>query len=128
MSHVTHSLKCADISIFSSEISKFGYIRKYRCRLHFATWLIILLTFFESSNIFSINMVTILMMSTKLASPGLLKIKIFQYNSYDIIIPDYDVINKIFLRDSNCIVDVLMWPKFSDCRISMSEVIITSIL
>ena len=54
------------------------------------------------------NMVTILMMSAKLASPGLLKIKIFQNNSYDIIIPDYDVTNKIFSRDSNCIVDVLM--------------------
>ena len=74
------------------------------------------------------NMVTILMMSAKLASPGLLKIKIFQNNSYDIIIPDYDVTNKIFSCDSNCIVDVLMCPKFGDCRISMSEVIITSIL
>ena len=28
---------CADISIFSSEISKFCYIRKYKYRLHFGT-------------------------------------------------------------------------------------------
>ena len=36
-------------------------------------------------------MVTILMMSTKLVTPGLLKIKIFQKKRYDIIIFDYDV-------------------------------------
>ena len=35
MSHVTHHLSCADISIFSSEICKFCYIRKYRYRFHF---------------------------------------------------------------------------------------------
>ena len=37
-------------------------------------------------------MVTILMISAKLATPGLLKIKIFQNEGYDAIIPDYDVI------------------------------------
>ena len=35
-------------------------------------------------------MVTILMMSAKLASPELLKIKLFQNKGYDAIIPDYD--------------------------------------
>ena len=39
----------------------------------------------------------------------------------------HDVTN-ILLRDSNYIVDVFMWPKFSNCSISMSEVITTSIL
>ena len=34
MNHVTHPLSSADISIFSSEISKFCYIKKYRYRLH----------------------------------------------------------------------------------------------
>ena len=37
MNHVTNSLSSADISIFSSEISKFCYIKKYRYRLHFDT-------------------------------------------------------------------------------------------
>ena len=37
MNHVTHSLSPADISIFSSKISKFCYIRKYSYRLHFGT-------------------------------------------------------------------------------------------
>ena len=55
-----------------------------------------------------INIVTILMMSAKLASPGLLKIKIFQNKGYDVIIPDYNVTNKILSRDSNYIVDVVM--------------------
>ena len=73
-------------------------------------------------------MVTILMMSAKLASPGLLKIKIFLNNGYDITIPNYDVTNKILSRESKCIVDAVMWPKFGDCSISMKEVIINSIL
>ena len=37
MNHVTHPLSSADISIFSPEISKFCYIKKYRCRLYFHT-------------------------------------------------------------------------------------------
>ena len=37
MNHVTHPLSSADISIFSSEISKFCYIMKYRYRLYFDT-------------------------------------------------------------------------------------------
>ena len=53
-------------------------------------------------------MVTILMMSTKLATPGLLKTKTFRNKGYDVIILDYDVTNKILSRDSNYIVDVFM--------------------
>ena len=54
-------------------------------------------------------MVTILMMSVKLATPGLLKIKIFQNAGYNVIISDYDdVTNKTLLRDSNYIIDVVM--------------------
>ena len=73
-------------------------------------------------------MVTILMMSAYLASPGLLKIKIFPSKGYNVIIPDFDVTNKILSRDANYIADVVMWPKFGNCSISMREVIITSIL
>ena len=58
--------------------------------------------------IFSINMVTILMLSANLATPGLPKIKIFRNKGHDVRIPDYDVTNKILLRDSNYIVDVVM--------------------
>ena len=78
-------------------------------------------------------MVTILMISAKLATPGLLKIKIFRNKGYgaiipdyDVIIPDYDFINKIFLRDSNYIVDAVMWLKFGSSSISMRESIIAS--
>ena len=73
-------------------------------------------------------MVTILIMSTKLATPGLLKIMIFRNKGYDVKIRDYDVNNKIVSRYSNDIVDVVMWPKFGNSSISMREVIITSIL
>ena len=63
-------------------------------------------------------------MSEKLATPGLLKI--FQNKDHDVIIPDYDIINKIFSSDSNYIVDVVIWPKFGNSSISMREIIIIS--
>ena len=40
----------------------------------------------------------------------------------------YDVTSKILSRDSNYIVEVIMWPKFGNSSISMTEVIITPIL
>ena len=46
-------------------------------------------------------MVTILMLSAKLATPGLLKIKISQNKGYAVIILDYDVSSKILSLDSN---------------------------
>ena len=66
-------------------------------------------------------------MSAKMATPGLLKIKVFWNKGYDVIISVNDVTNKILSRDSNYIVDVFMWPKFGNSSISMREVI-TSIL
>ena len=73
-------------------------------------------------------MVEFLMMSAKLATLGLLKIKVFWNKGYDVIISVHDVTNKILSRDSNYIVDVVMWPKFGNSSISMREVIIRSIL
>ena len=73
-------------------------------------------------------MATILMMSAKLASPALLKLKIFQNKADDVIILDYDVTNNILSLDSNYIVDVGMLPKFCNCSISLRDVFITSIL
>ena len=46
-------------------------------RLDFETKLLILLTFLESMKIILIKKVAILVMSAKMATPGLLKIKIF---------------------------------------------------
>ena len=37
MNPVTHPLSSADISIFSPEISKICYIKKYRYRLYYTT-------------------------------------------------------------------------------------------
>ena len=50
------------------------------------------------------------MMSAKMAMPGLLKITVFWNKGYEVIISVHDVINKILSRDSNYIVDVVMWP------------------
>ena len=73
-------------------------------------------------------MVIILMMSAKMATPGLLKITVFWNKGYDVIIFVHDVTSKILSRDSNYIVDVLIGSKFDNSSISMTEVIITSIL
>ena len=77
MNHVTRSLSSNDISIFSPEISKFCYMKKYRYRLHIDTSFVVLLTYFESLKISLMNMVAILMMSAKIATLGLLKITVF---------------------------------------------------
>ena len=71
-------------------------------------------------------MVTILIMSIKMAAPGLRKIKVFWKKCYDIIIYVSGVTNKIL--SSDYIVDVLMWPKFGNSSISIKEFIITSSL
>ena len=48
------------------------------------------------------------MMSAKMATLGLLKIKVFRNKGYDVIISVYDVINKNLSRDSNFIADVVV--------------------
>ena len=68
------------------------------------------------------------MMSTNMATPGLIKIKVFWNKGYNVIISVHDVTNKIISRDSSYIVDVVMWPKFGNSSIIMREVIIASIL
>ena len=73
-------------------------------------------------------MVTILMMSAKMATLGLLKIKVFWNKGYDVIASNCDVTDKVLSPDSNYIVDVVMWPKFGNFSIYIREVIITSML
>ena len=92
---MTHSLSFAGISIFSTEINKFCYIKNYRYRLHFGTQFLVLLTFLS----FLINMVTILLILGKMTTLGLLKIKVFWNKGFDVIIFDIDVTNKILKRE-----------------------------
>ena len=66
------------------------------------------------------------MMSAKMATLGLLKIKVFWNKDYDVIICVHDVTNKILSRHSNYIVNVVIWPKFGKSSSSMKELIITS--
>ena len=61
-----------------------------------------------SLRIVLIDMVTILMMSAKMATLGFLKIKVFSNKVYDVINSSHDVTNKILSRGSNYIVDVIM--------------------
>ena len=66
------------------------------------------------------------MMSGKLATLGLLEIKVFWNKGYEVIIYVHEVINKILSNDSNHIVDVAMWPKFGNSSVFVREVIIIS--
>ena len=59
-------------------------------------------------------MVEFLMMSAKLATLGLLKIKVFWNKGYEVITSVSDVTNEILSRDSDYIVDLVMWPKFGN--------------
>ena len=53
-------------------------------------------------------MVTILIMSAKMATPGLLEITVFLKKGYDVIISVHDVTNKFLSRYSNYIIDVVI--------------------
>ena len=68
------------------------------------------------------------MMSTKMATLGLLKIYVCWNKSCDVIISVHNVTNNILSHDSNYIVGMVMWPNFSNSSISMREVNITLIL
>ena len=67
-------------------------------------------------------MVAVLMVSAKLATLSVFKIKVFWNKEDQVIIYAPDVTSKVLSRDSNCIVDVVMRPKLG----SIKEVAITS--
>ena len=66
--------------------------------------------------------------SSRIATLYLLKIKVVWDKGYDVITSAHDVTNKVLSRDSNHIIDKVMWPKFANYSISMREVMTTSIL
>ena len=70
-------------------------------------------------------MVPILMMSSKLATLGFLKIKVCRNKVYYVIISAYDVTNQVLSSESSYIVDVV---NFGNSSVSIREFIITSIL
>ena len=69
-------------------------------------------------------MIAILMMSANIATVGLLKIKdevkVMTFLSMTVIFV-YDVTNEILSRESNYIVDVIIWPKLGNSSISIKK-------
>ena len=94
--HVPHALSSANITIFPPEVSNFCYIKKYRYRLNFNTYSLILLILLQSLKASLINMVALLMISGNVAALDLFKIKAFWKKGYDVIISVYNV--KYFIR------------------------------
>ena len=68
------------------------------------------------------------MMSAKLATIDLLKVKVFSNKGYDIINFVQDVNIKFLSHVSNYIVEVFMSPKFGNSSIPVRDVVIISIL
>ena len=62
-----------------------------------------------------------------MATLGFLQITVIWNKVYDVIIYLYDVTNKILSRNSNYVIEVVMWPNFGNSSISMREVTETSI-
>ena len=62
-------------------------------------------------------MVTVLMMSAKMATLSLLKIRVFWNKGYDVISSAHDVTNRFLSHHSSCIIDVVMWLKFGNLSI-----------
>ena len=75
---------------------------------------LLFLPFLESWIIVWIKMVTIVMTQAKMATPGLLKVRVFSKKCYDVIISVHDVTNNFLSRDLNYIIDVVIWPKFGN--------------
>ena len=73
-------------------------------------------------------MIRILITSAKMATSGLLKIKIFRNKDYYVIIFVHDITYKILSHGSNDIVYVVVRATFGNSSISMREFIITLIL
>ena len=66
---------------------------------------------------------------TKMATLGILEIKVFWNKVYDFIMTSCSWCHQqILSHDSNYIVDFVMWPKFRNSGISMREVILNWIL
>ena len=57
------------------------------------------------------------MMSGEMASLGLIKTNVFWNKVYDGIISVHDVTSKILWRESNDIVDLVMWPKLGNSNL-----------
>ena len=65
-------------------------------------------------NLFKIVLIkmVLVLMSAKLTTLDLLRIKVFWNKDYDVMTSVHDVTSKILSRDSNYILDLVMWSNF----------------
>ena len=99
--HVTYPWVLLTSVFFRRKLANFPILRNTDISWkHFGT--------FQSLKIVLLNMVTILIMSVKIATLVFLKIKVFWNKCYHIIVFTYYVPNEILSCDSNFIVDVVM--------------------
>ena len=95
MNHLTHPKSPAEISNFSLEISKFGYIKQYMYRLHFDRKYLILLTFLEALKIVLIKKSQFRWCQQKWLAQAFLKELYFEKKGYDAIIYVMPILNRV---------------------------------
>ena len=69
-----------------------------------------------------------LMMSPKMATPGLLETMVFWNKCSGVINAAHDANSKMLSRDSNYVVDEVMWQKIGNTSASVREVTVAPIL
>ena len=80
------------------------------------------MTFIEFSKVVFINMITILIMPTKLVTPDFLEMKVFWNRVYDVITYVSDISNKISSCDLIYIVDMGMWQRGGFREVALLQV------
>ena len=105
MNHVTHPLSFADISIIYRKSTNVAISRNtdvvdciFTRNFFF---------FLSLLKVILIHIAAILMISAKMATLGLLKIKVFGNKGYEVMICVHDVTNNILSRYSNYIIDAI---------------------
>ena len=91
---MTHPLRSADISIFHWKSTTFVISRNTDIDTILIHNFYFLKTFFDSLEVDLTNMVAILMVSAKLATPGILKMEVFWNRDYDVTISVHDTTKK----------------------------------
>ena len=108
MNHVTHPLSFADISIIYRKSTNIAISRNtVVVDCIFTRNFFFFFIVFKSLKVILIDIAAILMISAKMATLGLLKIKVFGNKGYEVMICVHDVTNNILSRYSNYIIDAI---------------------
>lgn len=97
INHMANHFSSVDIKYFSAKtFTLLGYIDKNHISIPFFYFSILFKNFNESLKVVLLNIILILVKSTKLTTPGILKIKVFKTKVYDVITLVHDVTTNFY--------------------------------